>query len=340
MKLLKRIFFIQLFLVLIGINSVAQNLQDSTQISYKVIKQNGSAFVGIIVSQDARELLLETEDVGLVYIPKHEIEEIVESKESNEIVTGGLFATRYFLTTNGFNINRGDNYVQWNLFGPDFQFGVADNFTLGIMTSWVGLPIIGTAKYSGKIADKFYGGVGFLGGTGSWAFPEYGLLLPFGFLSGGNRVNNINVSAGYGLLFSPKGGYDYTISPTPTDWSTNSYTEVYNENNAAEGRILFSIAGMFRINDKYSFVFDSFYMFPGKDISSEQIEHSYNQTTMLETYSVSTVTRKADPLLVIIPGIRFQASPSSSLQFGFTGVHFEGEFLPIPIPMVQWFKRI
>lgn len=208
------------------------------------------------------------------------------------------------------------------------------------MTSWVGLPIIGTAKYSGRIADKLSGGLGFLGGTGSWAFPEYGLLLPFGFISAGDRVNNINLSAGYGLLFSPKGEEDYTIIQTPTEYSTNSFESRYIENNDSEGRILFSVAGMFRINDKYSFVFDSFFMLPGKDISREELMYNYNEQTMLETYSIRNVTSKSNPLVVLIPGIRFQVTPSSSLQFGFTGVHFEGEFLPIPIPMVQWFKRI
>lgn len=339
-KLFHGILVIPLLLLLFCTSALAQDLHDSTAIMHKIVKQNGKEFIGTIISQDAREVLLQTEDIGLVYIPKHEIEKIRIIEEKSEILSGGLFATRYFLTTNGFNIDKGDNYVQWNIFGPDFQFGVKDNFTLGIMTSWVGLPIIGTAKYSGKIADKFYGGLGFLGGTGSWAFPEYGLLLPFGFVSGGDRENNINFTTGYGQLFYQDESADIVIYQTPTEYSTNSYEYSYNDKNISEGRILLSLAGMFRINNKYSFVFDSFFMFPGKDYKEEELVTSYNQTTMLETYSVRTITRKSNPLLVLVPGIRFQASPSSSLQFGFTGVHFEGEFLPVPIPMIQWFKRI
>ncbi len=340
MKISYRIVIIQLLLLLTTIGSFAQTEQDSTQVNHKIIKQNGKCFVGTIVFQDAREVLLKTDDLGLVYIPKHEIEKISEINDSNEIVTGGLFATRYFLTTNGFSIDKGDNYVQWNLFGPDFQFGVADNFTLGVMTSWVGLPIVGTAKYSGKIADKLYGGLGFLGGTGSWAYPEYGLLLPFGFLSGGDRENNINFTAGYGALFYTRYISDITITSTPTDYSTNSYRYNSTETNEAEGRLLFSIAGMFRINDKYSFVFDSFFMPQGKDYSTEELIVNYDPVAEKDTYSIRNVTRKVNALLVLVPGIRFQSSPSSSLQFGFTGVHFEGEFLPVPIPMIQWFKRI
>ncbi len=340
MKLLYQIVIIQSLLLLTTIGSFAQTEQDSTQVNHKIVKQNGKTFVGIIISQDAREVLLQTEDVGLVYIPKHEIEKISEINESNEIVTGGLFATRYFLTTNGFSIDKGDNYVQWNIFGPDFQFGVADNFTLGIMTSWVGMPIVGTAKYSGKIADKLYGGLGFLGGTGSWASPEYGLLLPFGFLSAGDRANNINFTTGYGALFYPRSTSDITITQTPTEYSTNSYDYRSTDTNEAEGRFLFSIAGMFRINSKYSFVFDSFFMLPGEDYSTEELVVNYDPVAEKDTYSVRNVTRETNALLVLVPGIRFQVSPRSSLQFGFTGVHFDGEFLPVPIPMIQWFKRI
>jgi hypothetical protein len=340
MKKLERIFVILLVLVFSGLNSFAQSEQDSTVVFHKIIKQNGADFTGVIISQDARELLLQTEDVGLLYIPKHEIEEIIEIKEDDVIESGGLFATRYFLTTNGFSIKKGDNYVQWNIFGPDFQFGVADNFTLGVMTSWVGMPIIGTAKFSGKLADKFYGGLGFLGGTGSWALPEYGLLLPFGFLSLGDRVNNINFTAGYAAVFAENTRTEYTLSSTPTDYSTNSYDYQRTSNNDPEGRALFSIAGMFRINDKFSFVFDSFFMLPGKETTRQTLHENWDEATQKTTYSIGTITEKSNPLAVLVPGIRFQASRTSSLQFGFTGIHFDGEFLPVPIPMIQWFKRI
>jgi hypothetical protein len=51
----------------------AQNAADTASVQHKVIKQNGIAFVGKILSQDAREILMETKEIGLVYIPKHEV---------------------------------------------------------------------------------------------------------------------------------------------------------------------------------------------------------------------------------------------------------------------------
>jgi hypothetical protein len=327
-------------LVSLTASAQAQNAADTTSLRFKVVKQNGVSFSGKILSQNAREILMETAELGLVYIPKHEVREIMTITSNGKNNAGELFSTRYFLTTNGFPVEKGDNYVQWNLFGPDFQFGIADNFGVGIMTSWVGMPVIGTAKYSFKIAENFHGGLGFLGGTGSWAFPKYGLVLPFGFLTVGNRVNNINISAGYGAVFAERTEEVYTLIDKPTDYSTNSFTSVGTTSNDAEGRVLLSLAGTFRLNKKFSFVFDSFIMLPGKATTEQILKETYNQTGKGVTYSLEMITRKRNPLIVLAPGIRFQATENSSFQFGFTGVHFEGEFIQVPIPLVQWFIRI
>ena len=338
MKTIFRTILAAAFLLsVVAMPLISQEQVVNKPVRHKIIKQNGAAFTGTIISQDAREILVQTEDVGLVYIPKHEVDEIILVEDKAQEVTGGLFSTRYFLTTNGFNIKKGENYVQWNLFGPDFQFGVRDNFTMGIMTSWVGMPIIFTTKYSFELYEKLFAGVGFLGGTGSWAFPKYGLVLPYAFLTVGDRVNNINFSGGYGGVFSET-KTTYTIKNVPTDYSSNSYERI--EGVEYQGRPLFSVAGMFRINDKFSFVFDSFFMTAGKDRQEQQIDENWNQESGKVTYSIVYRTIETQPLVVLSPGLRFQANERSSFQFGFTGIHTDGEFVPVPIPMVQWFRRI
>jgi len=336
MKTLMKIMLACVFLAGFTLGASAQVGTDTTSVIHKVIKQNGVAFTGKIVSQDAREILIESQEVGLVYVPRHEVKEIVELKQGEKPVSGGLFATRYFLTTNGFSIKKGDNYVQWNLFGPDFQFGIADNMGVGIMTSWVGMPVIGTFKYTFKLGEGLCGGVGLLGGTGSWAYPEYGLLLPFGYMTLGNRVNNLNFSAGYGALFMER--TEYTIINTPTEYSVNSFEE--KQVGDSEGRPLMSLACMFRLNNKFSFVFDSFIMLAGAERTRQELQTTYDEPEYKTRYSVVNVTERGKPLVVLSPGLRFQATEHSSFQFGFTGLHVDGEFVPFPIPMVQWFRKI
>jgi hypothetical protein len=39
-----------------------------------------------------------------------------------------------------------------SLWGPDFEFGIAENFSVGVMTTWLAYPLVGTAKYSIPLA--------------------------------------------------------------------------------------------------------------------------------------------------------------------------------------------
>jgi len=222
--------------------SYSQTGQDSTYVDENklvvVEKHNGVTYVGKILSQDAREVLIETKDLGQVVIPKHEIKAIKEIQPgelsaSMEYIGREVFATRYFMTTNGLPIEKGDSYIQWNLFGPDLQFGVGKNFGIGIMTTWIGMPIIGTAKYSIPLSGDLNLGVGALLGTGSWASPDFGIALPFVAFTYGNRRRNLTFSGGYGVVFT-----DYERSE----------------------RALFSVAGMAKVSKKISLIFDSFIM--------------------------------------------------------------------------------
>lgn len=211
-----------------------------TQKMYLVVKHNGIQYTGKLISSDSREVVLETATVGAISIPKHEIKEI-RQLENDEIGKDGTFkpsetfATRYFISTNGLPVKKGENYILWNWYGPDFQFGLGKNFGAGIMTSWLGMPIVASAKYSFEATKDVHFAVGTLLGTGSWALPQFGLALPFAAATIGNRRNNITVSGGYGAMW----GY-----------GTNG------------GRALCSVAGMAHFSPKVSLVFDSFIM-PG-----------------------------------------------------------------------------
>lgn len=225
-------------------SSYSQTGQDSTYVDENklvvVEKHNGVTYVGKILSQDAREVLIETKELGQVVIPKHEIKSIKEIQPGELSSSMGyigreVFATRYFISTNGLPIEKGDSYVQWNLFGPDVQLGVAKNFGIGIMTSWLGFPILGSAKYSIPLSDKLNLGVGTLLGTGSWTDPDLGIALPFAALTYGNRTKNLTFSGGYGAVFN-----DYELTE----------------------RALFSVAGMVKVSKKITLVFDSFIMSP------------------------------------------------------------------------------
>ncbi len=301
--------------------------EDSTNVvsdtnTYRIIKTDGQDIIGKILSEDAREILVRTADNREFYIPQHVIDkiELLDRKDFNQSGTyigEDKFATRYFITTNGLPIKKGEHYVQWNLFGPDFQFGLGKNFGVGIMTSWIGMPIIGTMKKSWELGEKTQFAIGGLVGTGTWIAPDWGGALPFATLSYGSRKSNIAVSGGYGAVWFGDG---------------------------AQGRAITSVAGMVKVGPKVSLVFDSFILLPGQ---TETISYTYydnvydpNSGQWTTQPVTSSYERRRPAFALLIPGIRVHTSQRTALQFGFSGVFADGDILPIPIPMFQFYHSL
>lgn len=273
----------------------AQNdtIQKSDTSFYRIVKTDGSDVIGQIIKKDRREVLVMTNDGREIFIPQHVIEEIIpirkeEYNSNGKFIGEDKFATRYFISTNGLPVKKGEHYVQWNLFGPDFQFGIGDDLGVGVMTSWIGIPLIGTIKKSFQLGEKSQLGLGALVGTGSWALPRFGGALPYATLSFGNRRANIAFSSGYGIVWGEGG---------------------------SAGRGMLGVAGMAKVAPKISIVFDSFFLLPNQQ-------------------------ENRDMVALIIPGIRWHQEEGKAFQFGFAGISFDGNVLPLPIPMVQWYRSL
>ena len=299
---------IQLILIILffGSSLFSQvNLKDlDLDKTYIIYTHDRAEFVGKIISFDKKEVLINTIKLGEISVPAYQIKEIKEANAedvsaSGDIIMENIFATRYFITTNGLDIKKGDSYVLVNWFGPDIQYGIADNWSVGVMSTWLATPIIGTVKYSMRINEKTSLGLGALVGSLGWAALESGGALPFAAITYGDRRNNINFSAGYGAIWYES--YDY-----------NQMKDV----STTEGEALISLAGMRRINNSFSFVFDSF-IIPG--LSGET------------------------PLTaILIPGIRIQRKEGFAFQFGLTGLYTDfGSlgFYPAPLPMLQLYWK-
>jgi len=225
--------------------SVATAQVDTTQVApvYLIVTQDGGEFVGTLVSDDTREVVIETRDLGRVTIPKYQIKEM-RVLEDGELSASGayldehIFATRHFITTNGLPVVKGESYIQWNVYGPNFQFGIGERVGVGIITSWFGTPLIGTFKYSVPLSKKVHLGLGTLLGTGSWSAPDYGIAVPFAALTLGDRQKNLTLSAGYGVVWEDGNG---------------------------DGRALLSVAGMTKVGRTISFVLDSIIVPAGEE---------------------------------------------------------------------------
>jgi hypothetical protein len=293
-------------LVIILHNSLIINAQDTLkgydqQIKiFVVTKNDGTEYTGTILKQDEREILLDTKEIGRLYIPKHEIRSIRElAPDDFKIGTlpgNNIFSSRYFLTTNGLSMRKGDSYALFNYWGPEIQVSVADRFTIGAMTTWIALPIVLSAKTSVSANDNLHFGFGLLAGTLSWASLGTVGALPYATITLGNYRNNFNLSAGYAMISINTGG-DNSIFHTTRTHETGSAP-------------LLSMACQFRISDKVSFVGDSF------------------------------IYLKDNGFAIIVPGIRVSKKPDRAFQIGFSAISADGELVPMPIPMVSWYIRL
>ncbi len=243
----------KLFLVIVGflsfihlgksqIDSNFLSIPDSSNTSqlYKILKTDGGELIGEIIKQDSRDVFFKTYDGREFYIPQYIIKSIVKLNPKNFNKKGDYigeepFATRYFISTNGLPIKKGESYVLWNWYGPDVQFGLGNNFGVGIITSWIGAPVIGTIKKSWKINRYTQFAIGGLLGSGSWGIPRIGGALPFATLSFGDRNRNLAFSGGYGI--------------------------VVNDGDDETG-FLTSLAGMTKLSRKVSLVCETFFVIP------------------------------------------------------------------------------
>jgi hypothetical protein len=97
---------------------------------------------------------------------------------------------------------------------------------------------------------------------------------------------------------------------------------------------------MTKFSTAISFVFDSFIMPPGPNRTRTEGVWNWDPVSNTDYYTQRTVTERSPALMVLVPGIRWHTSPNNAFQFGFTGAYYDGEFAPVPIPMVQWFRKI
>jgi hypothetical protein len=210
-----------------------------------VEKTDDGRYVGVLLSANEREVLLDSTVVGSVLIPRYLIRTL-ESAASHRGIgpqpTQGQvpFSSRYFITTNGFPIGEDGAYILFTTAGPDFQFAPSENVSVGLLTTYIGSPIVGSIKVTTRVSDGVNAAAGALVGWNGW-IPEFIFFaLPYGSITFGSRASNVTLSTGYGYV-----SYDGDDG----------------------GRALFSVAGQTHAWSKVSLMFDSIILSAGTNSS-------------------------------------------------------------------------
>lgn len=355
-----------LILLLISFTGMAQ--EDTTAVKQLVVVQkfDGKEYIGYILEDDGREILLVTEDLGKIYIRKEQISKIYDVEDEEHIVNGvynteGPFTTRYAFTTNALPIKKGENYAMVNLYGPEVHFAISDNFNIGVMSTWIGSPLVLAMKYSMKTSNENVNfSLGLLSGTSSFlnSFQGYGGLA-FGNVTIGDRRRNITLAAGY-LYIDPNVGREETFIREGAYETNYEYLSEYDlpeqdlvriKNNVITSP-MFSIAGYHQVGPKASFVFDSMFGFVGGNLNDEittsQVSAPIgepwedNYVPGVYRHEVNHVEQPNSFMFILMPGMRFQKNENRAVQVSLAGVVVtrpDRSNLSFPMPTASWYFR-
>lgn len=356
----KIIQLIVVFYFFIGFSQITYAQEDSTSISwdwYHVVKTDGTSYVAQVLSDDGREVLIYTRELGKIFVNKSDLKSMkkIDSPEqvvSGEYIEAGPFSTRYYLTTNAFPIKKGENYALLHLWGPEVHFSVTDRTSVGFMTTWIGSPMGFNVKHT--IATKnpnLNYSLGTIVGSSGYlnSFRGFG-GLHFGNVTYGNRMSNITFSAGFGYLNSgvkneiyEKDFYieypEYSEPNLPTTVERRAPTKI---------AAMFSVSGITKVGTKASFIFDVITSFSNPMLQSETwsivspatYDANGSFTPAIKSIEVKT-ERIRHSYLIFMPGMRFQSTDNKAFQVAIAGVTViqEGESFTFPLPMCSWFYK-
>lgn len=113
----------------------------------------------------------------------------------SSIDTTKVFASRYFFASSSVPFKKGESFANYSLFGPDVQWAIADNFSVGIWESWFLMLMAVNFKYIIP-GGGVHLGVGGMVGSTTYSFPHTLFTMPYLMLSMGNHESNFSINAG------------------------------------------------------------------------------------------------------------------------------------------------
>lgn len=198
---------IAVFATLLSINHSNAQSSDSTNApqmdstTYVFTISNKNEVYGTIIKEDPRETTIKSQDGRILIIPSYEITSRKPISQvttvNGKVVFKNPHPSRYFYGPSALPMEKNELYVNSVYFlSAQVQYGISENFSAGITTSFLLSPIALTAKYTLKLDESNHIALGGLAGSFSWIDPEEYLGLGFVSYTLGNSESNITASAG------------------------------------------------------------------------------------------------------------------------------------------------
>lgn len=213
---MKKSSFLFILFLCLSILTKAQFASDTVR--YIIETNDKNEFMGKIISQDNDFIVIETEFLGELKIPRSFIQSMTRitptDLNAGEYWFENPHATRYFYSPNGYNLKKDEAYYQntWVVFNQ-LSYGLSDNISIGtgmmplflfgagVAPAWI-TPKIGFPV----IKDKLNVGVGVLAAT-VIGEGDFGFGIAYGAVTHGSRDKNSTL--GLGWTYSSDGLSDY-----------------------------------------------------------------------------------------------------------------------------------
>jgi|GEM_PF-3529452 len=186
---------------------VAPKPTEKKPILCKIKMQDGSVYQDFIEKQTDSLLFVKSSSGVLIHVPKKQVTNIDfvdghTTKDSTGNMTFHIpsIANNYYVaTSNAFLLKKGEIYGSSSDFlFYNINYAINQNFSLGVSSSFIAVPIMLHAKANFEISKKLFLGVDGVFGSGSWISPKSygggGLLK----LTYGDTKSNFTVLGGYG----------------------------------------------------------------------------------------------------------------------------------------------
>lgn len=194
------------FLLAISVSHLkAQTTKDTTEAPHHVVvyMRNGDEFKGIIISQDSRIVVLQTEN-GILNLNAQNVNTIETDFTNGKFSFSNPNANGYFFSSTAIPLKKNTGYYQnLLLFGNLVNYGVTDNISIGggleFLSSLLGHPIwFFTPKVGFEVGKNLHAGAGlFMVG-----FEGQTVSLGYGVGTWGNKESNMTLGIGYGFAGS------------------------------------------------------------------------------------------------------------------------------------------
>jgi hypothetical protein len=328
---------------------------------------------------------LETKNIGKIYINKSDIKSIKEIKATTitldkdgsvetyaEYRDVGPFTTRAYFTANAIPMEKGENYALIHLYGPEVHFGVKENLSLGVMSSWIASPIAVAAKYTFYNKDNTSLAFGNIVGSSGYLMNAQGFFgLHWLTATSGTPGKNMSVSAGVSYANLGNDWFDTDIGAKHDYYYSNdyplpsynayqavteklyggsyTYNDFYFDRGTAVSAVL-GLSGITPVGKKASFIFDAMGFvnqaktveYKDRDITVTYTDNSSNQVTSTFTIGEGSVVNNGlNVNVVLMPGMRFHQTRNKAFQVALAGVisSTPDRFLTFPVPMVSWLRQ-